>query len=369
MKKDFRNWFRNLLKQRRTKRILKAILITTCIIAVVVPLSRYLSFVFRIQYGSYGASILIKRDSDFTNKYNFEGDGTESNPYLITNLNINVPRKNGIIVTGTTKHFIISNCTIYSGIFCIYVSRIATNTCIITENKCIALERVRWYNDQGLIKIEKTNGILVSKNYCFDGFSNRFGIQIEYVDFITLESNFISGSSNGINAKYMNDSIIINNNCTGCGRGIILWKAHRLNITSNFCGYSNKDGMKISACFDAEISNNVVHRNYWHGIYLGGCRRITVFNNNLSLNNRTGLYLTYTINSTIFNNNFYSNGITYHDPQIYQAYDNEISNLWYNLLTLSGNYWDDLVWDDVVIYEIDGGNSTDPYPLENPVSV
>ena len=75
--------------------------------------------------------------------------------------------------------------------------------------------------------------------------------------------------------------------------------------------------------------------------------------------------------SMIYQNNFINNnpnGALFLEMGYAQAFDTE-TNLWYNKETNIGNYWSDLLWYEGVIYDIDGGNNTDPYPLENPVSI
>ncbi len=53
--------------------------------------------------------ITILKDEDFE-KYNFLGNGTESNPYIIENYNITTEEDIAIYISFTTKYFIIRNC-------------------------------------------------------------------------------------------------------------------------------------------------------------------------------------------------------------------------------------------------------------------
>ena len=55
---------------------------------------------------------MIRKDQDFVNRYDFPGSGTLNNPYLIAEYNIETSKEYAIYIEGTTKHFLITNCTI-----------------------------------------------------------------------------------------------------------------------------------------------------------------------------------------------------------------------------------------------------------------
>ena len=77
------------------------------------------------------ANIEIEGDEDFAFQASNEGwpgDGTEGNPYIIQDYEINASRENGIEIRSTTVHFIIRDTRIMydgrfqeTGIFLIYV--------------------------------------------------------------------------------------------------------------------------------------------------------------------------------------------------------------------------------------------------------
>ena len=87
------------------------------IVSIVVPVSLYLTR-DRDELIDH-PPIIIWNDNDFLS-YNFSGDGSKNNPFMIQNLNITTDSNNGIYISGTTKYFTIKNCYIdakYDGIY------------------------------------------------------------------------------------------------------------------------------------------------------------------------------------------------------------------------------------------------------------
>ena len=78
--------------------------------------------------------IVILNDRDFKTKYDFSGDGSENNPYLIEDLEISTTHTYGIFITNTKKFYTIRNCSIDAENSAIYIKNSADRTCTIINN-------------------------------------------------------------------------------------------------------------------------------------------------------------------------------------------------------------------------------------------
>ncbi|MHA1122440.1 MAG: hypothetical protein ACTSPC_06475 [Candidatus Heimdallarchaeota archaeon] len=84
------------------------------------------------------APILIVSNNDFET-LNFTGEGTNLEPYIITNLFINASGvTNGIEIHNTNAYFEIKNCTILTDYIAILLSATAASTAKIINNTCIS---------------------------------------------------------------------------------------------------------------------------------------------------------------------------------------------------------------------------------------
>ena len=145
-------------------------------------------------------------------------------------------------------------------------------------------------------------------------------------------------------------------------------------VIKNTSKYFNISGCNIS-------NTNVV------GILLENVTQGTgLIQNNIFINTTVAIRITETTNCTI-NNNLFSIGHDYSivlsttatDISVYsndfidnnvgggtQTIDNGNSNIWYNIVTTSGNFWNDLGSNST--YIIDGtAGSIDLHPLANPI--
>ena len=151
----------------------------------------------------FDPSILIDSDSDFI-ALGFDGNGDSINPYLIKDFMIDVSgNDNGIFISGTTKHFIIQNCTITTEYIGIRVDDVADGTALIRNNTCTSKN-----NNGGGIAVAGTN-VMIVNNTC-----NEFiqGIHSNVASDIHIINNTILNSAwQGINIRFTSNSEIIGN--------------------------------------------------------------------------------------------------------------------------------------------------------------
>ena len=84
-------------------------------------------------------AIIIDSDSDFLD-YDFSGNGTQENPYIIEDFRIGASGANsfGISLSNTYSYVIIRKCIIYSDFVGIRLMDVASGTVWIINNTCIS---------------------------------------------------------------------------------------------------------------------------------------------------------------------------------------------------------------------------------------
>jgi len=181
-------------------------------------------------------SISINGNDDFAAQ-GWPGEGTESNPYIIQDLEIDMTGINthAINISNSDVHFEITNCFLHDA------------------------KGVYPYAGAGIFLSNVANGFL-SDNVCND---NLIGIQVEY----SVDNN-ISGNTCLRNDWY----------------GIFLASSENGNISNNNCSDNSDSGiMTQSESIYNNLSNNFCSNNRWDGIYDGGIGS-TLFNNTCTYN-------------------------------------------------------------------------------------
>jgi parallel beta-helix repeat protein len=258
--------------------------------------------------------VSIESDQDFIN-LGFPGSGTESDPYLIENIQIISDSINsGIKVTNTTKYFTIRNCSIQFGYHGIYIIDVAPGTAKIIENSGFT-------NMKNGIWIEATTEAYIAKN------------------------NFSSNVICGIRLENCNESLIEENICIGNGGdGILLCNSNNLEITKNLIMDNTYYGIASKIGSGTTISYNYIKNHVEFGVFLN------VFSSGYC----------------VHHNDFVENLQGSADRQS-QACNHGENNIWYDVDSDEGNYWED--WIGEGEYQIYGNEGCcDPYPLNEPVS-
>jgi parallel beta-helix repeat protein len=300
-------------KMKLTK--LQIIIISTAALAVILTLSLTLTLIpSKTEYTEH-SGIAIWNDSDFED-YDFPGIGTAADPYLIQNYDISSPSTEGIIISGTTKHFIISNCLLKGHGNGIIISNVADGTCKIMNNDI-------WNSMYYGIQISYTSGFLISGNSI--SHNDRGGLFIQHSSFADIIGNRV----------HYNDEA-----------GILLDIVNDISIKENIVTVNIGSGISISRCINAVISENDVGNTGWSGIVLWaddgpgpdiGNTNITISNNKCFANPWTGIHITETENITVKSNICYANNYT----GIYSSKTENItvkSNICYdNLLGIRAN--------------------------------
>lgn len=223
---------------RNSKPLKHYIFIAAITITLLVLVPIFIYFKFPI----YG--IEITNDNDFK-RYNFPGDGTESNPYRIENKNIKVSEfEVSISIYHTTKHFVIQDCLLEGGASGIEIDDIKAGTAKIV-NCTIKNTNMYW----GALFIKETDGIVIVNNSLI---SNQAIGRIESCNSLVFSNNYMLNNFAGlaVNANYGED------------------------------------------CRDVRIEDNVFIRSSWVGLYLDKTKEVTISSNqfhNSSIGFGTGI--------------------------------------------------------------------------------
>ncbi|MEM3396468.1 MAG: NosD domain-containing protein [Thermoplasmata archaeon] len=325
-----------------------------------------------VPFAINGDSALIGKAAE----WGWDGDGSESNPYIIKNYKISTYSGTyGISLQNTNLHVVIKNCEL---------ENVSGGT-----------------NSAGISLITATN-VTIQENIVYN---HTFGIWLQTSSvWNTVKNNTVYGNRDGIRLTTSRNNIVLGNEAFGNSRaGIYLTGTKPENNTiANNTIYNNAQyGIYFASSYanNTTIINNDIYSNTQYGIYFATssyANNTTIIYNNIynhgtygiyitssSFNNIThnriyqntnyGIYLTSTsANNYICYNNFTgNNGATKGTTDgKSQAYDAGTGNLWYNNTAQEGNYWsnwDGKEWGTASAYPIAGGaGASDWYPLSVP---
>ena len=260
--------------------------------------------------------IIIWRDADFQN-FNFEGNGSKENPYLIENYKIITDFKYGIYIKNTFKFFIIQNCYLEASEYGIYIQNIADGTAIIIDNECV--------NNKIGIEISNSDGIIVANNTCSENIgSTGGGILVKDSALCNITNNNCNHNNPyGMKLENIESCNILNNSCNSNknefqGAGIYVFHSTYTCLENNICRDNRKHGIHISVSDHNLVLNNLCEENEFTGIYLNAISFSSVSQNKCLKNknwyksNSQGLALYYSsfciINENTINSNI-GNGI------------------------------------------------------------
>jgi parallel beta-helix repeat protein len=258
--------------------------------------------------------IYIQGDEDFAQHAadeNWTGDGSEENPYIIENYEINRTSEIGIEIISTTVHFIIRDSIINGRDSMIQLNMVRNG---IIEN-CVL------DNNDDCIILENSNNIQIKRNVIHSNWD--FGITLSNSHNIIITDNNFTDCSRGISLYKSTGNEISSNNFTECYRSIRISSSGDNRITwNNISG--NDYGISLDNSNNNFIENNTVNLNYNYGIYLKHSNETTIAYNNLE-NNSRGIGIDYSINNKVYNNSMVGCGVLLYGYEPTHWTDNNIS--------------------------------------------
>jgi len=111
----------------------------------------------------------------------------------------------------------------------------------------------------------------------------------------------------GIKLYNVNNSHLINNNCSFNDNGIRIDYCNNNTILGNILNNNDHDGIALYNCNNNSILSNKLDNNNLAGIYTHSSNYNNITGNNLNYNYGVGIVLRYSINNSIVGNTAYTN--------------------------------------------------------------
>ena len=366
------------------------------------------------------APIFIMSDTEFTAENGVvAGSGTVNDPYVIAGWEISISDGNGIFITGTTAHFVISECHINGTanqpgvVTCVGFNGVSNGTvkqCTFNATRCA-------------VSVVSCSDCVIQENDILG--CNGWAMTIEYSSRVNVVNNYFL-SANGIlglfwlesgallNEFLWNEVCISINECDyltmqenladSCGKFVSAGGCDYLNICCNRIIAGTLGGIELSTVMQTEIRGNVIDGNGGTAIYASGSNTLMI-RDNLINGSQVGGFVMINVDSSVImgnviSNNYigygYSGGITYFTCNNMLVYHNNFldntptqveddrgaENRWNTSYPEGGNYWSDYIGIDIMNgpgqnlsgsdgigdtpYAIDG-DSLDFYPLMGPI--
>ena len=241
--------------------------------------------------------IRIDDDLDFASQASIEGwsgNGSDTNPYIIENYDIDAEGAgNAIYIGNTTVYFIIRNCELYNTSY--------QSSAAYSRGSGITL-----YNVQ--------NG-RVENNILRDNPDDE-GIYLEQSSYNTLFNNTVFNNYYGITLYYsINNEICENNISSSASYGIYFWNASNNDVLNNTVSNNGDAGIRLYEYSSNNlIKNNTIASNSGTGLYIQSyCVNNTIELNDVLDSGSYGIYIydysDWNYLSDNFINNSFSDGI------------------------------------------------------------
>lgn len=269
--------------------------------------------------------ININGNADFAAQAAIEGwpgDGSEMNPYIIENYDIDATSAFGIQIKNVDVHFVIRHCYIHGG----------------------------WMDKHGIFFNTVKNGTVETT----ESNGNNYGIRLEFSSNNTISNcSIVSNYDDGIYLTLSSGNIIVNNTISNNGAGGIELDKSQMNTIFNNT-FSN-DGIHMYGTSLAHWNTHTVTDNFANGkpiyyykntngitvpqdaisIILANCNDFTI--NGIDASNvDIGIQLAYSHNNIISNSNVYSHkweGIYFTDSTNNIIYNTTVSYNWHGIHT------------------------------------
>ncbi len=366
--------------------------------------------------------IRINSNADFDEDHGVAnwatGNGTEGNPWIIENWDINGAGFGYCIYVGnTTDYFEINGCFLHdsdgvgsypfypeAGLIIYYGQNGLINECnvslnygnglyFVNSNMIKVTNSTSFSNSYGIYSVFSTMGNIFMNNSIL---SNKLaGFRFHQSLNENIEGNIVS-SNHEHGMDVFSSNVTISNNTMYDNNLDAIWVSGSDTYISKIIYnnlYSNQRGIRIDGGNFDIISDNLVYDNE-EGIYIGNSIGTQIINNSMTWNDYAGLVIFYSSQSLIMHNfissnSFYGleiidsydnlifgNTMSNNDNGIYlwlscnnntfyhnniinntlQAYDDSGSNSWDNGYPSGGNYWSD--YNSTDLYSGPGQNET-----------
>lgn len=281
----------------------------------------------------------------------FPGEGTEENPFLIQNYEIDGAGGSAIAIYDTDLHVKIRNCLLSDSTepsSVIHLENVQNVTIennrlvdsyvgvgLVSSNNIVIQDNIFEGYNTGMVLDNSDDNVLFNNTCVLDIAepTGRVGIQLISSDHNRLEENNCSGNNVGIELRSSNYNTLVANICDdNDGDGIAIDSSINNTVTENVCRGNSIGGMvlysSLSVTTGNEISSNTCSGSalvteWGAGIFLSSSTTYPISGNNISdnelINNYHGIWaLNSGSNNITFN--------TVHGNQVSGIYLNSTSN-------------------------------------------
>ncbi len=218
--------------------------------------------------------ILINGDSEFTSTAQAEGwsgNGTRTNPYVISGLEILTDAESAISITGTTTYFVIRDCFLIGASFSVRLSHISFGTLenVHTKESSTAGVFVEWSSNVTLIIVScfdtecglsffESDNITIRDCTCIANW--RYGIEINHCTHGIVTNNSLERNVRAIHVPDSNDIEIHRNIIWSCDIGLDEnTQSTGFTITENMFAFCYGDGLVLAGTDHSVVNNTFVH--------------------------------------------------------------------------------------------------------------
>ena len=220
----------------------------------------------------------------------------------------------------------------------------------------------------GNLCLDSEGGMLVKNSKESKVIENSFICSgVKFVEDIVGDYSSYTVEKNSINGKVIiincNHSEIQNQMITNTTNSISIKYCADILIKNSFLIDNIEGGVEIDQSTNINILNNTISQNDFYGIYAQNTTSSKISFNCFEKNYLWAIILDELCkNNLVHHNSFLYNNLYYGTAQ---AADDGKDNLWYDIETEEGNYWNN--YDGSGNYSIDGlANAYDLYPLTEP---
>jgi len=256
------------------------------------------TFVVKRVWRTSHAPIYIDSNSNFTPANGVTGgSGTENDPYIIENWDIDASSAHGIWINNTTAYFIVRNCYVHDG----WNSFIGISLANVING--IVDNNISENNYYGILLSNSDNN-RIYHNTCEN--NSSCGISLYSSDNNIIENNLVGNNWRGVYLYYGSDNNLLSNNLVENNdeEGIFLDSSDN-NLVENNIAENNRYGISLDGSYNT-ISGNIAGNNDECGISLYSSDN-NIIENNLVENNWRGVYLYYGSDNNLLSNNLVEN--------------------------------------------------------------
>jgi parallel beta-helix repeat protein len=278
--------------------------------------------------------ISINGNDDFSIKasnFGWKGNGSETSPYIISNVNITLQETEPSLFTviDTDVHFIVSESLFVGGLNSLRFQNISN------ANIC---NNTMYYATSASIYLYRCSNCSINLNEIND--NEGRGILLDYSEDCSICENEVGGNRKiGVNLRDSKETVIANNTIRkNRESGLVLGNTPNCDVIGNVIKNNWARGVSIEVSTPIEIANNSIYDNAEEGITFYGLQPMSnITGNTFYRNGLDGLHITGN-ETRILRNNFIYNQILF--DGIGHVTDHSLTNIY------SDNYWSGLIYPD-----------------------